>query len=191
MCTRRTGEDNLHKSGYTVFTSIKASDGTHPNDRYSIGPWLHIKASPLYPVTQKPILAKWILEVESRWVRHSKQFPATSCQWENAFERSHGHTHYTHSGECVICTPTLSPLKTTPTWEWTRSSPRWHKPMEWQPSTTMLLSPTFPDHRSRGRQNSTFQVCSPWTRKFWFPKSIFLCTKGYLKYMNGKNGSEK
>lgn len=67
MCTR-TGKDNLRKSVYMVFISVKVSDGTHPHDQYSIGPFLNIKDRPLYLINLKPILAKLILEVEYRYI---------------------------------------------------------------------------------------------------------------------------
>lgn len=67
MCTT-PGKDNLRKSVHMIFTSVKGSDGTHPNDQYSIGPSLSIKDSPLYLINLKPILAQLILEVEYRYI---------------------------------------------------------------------------------------------------------------------------
>lgn len=51
--------------------------------------------------------------------------------------------------------------------------------------------PTFPVNQPHCRQKWAFQVCSPRTKKFCFPKYILLCTKGYLKYMNGKKWFRK
>lgn len=68
-----------------------------------------------------------------------------------------------------------------------------HQEPVWAGSSLTPSSPKAilsPPSLSLSKQ-AKLAVCSPRSRKIWLPEDILVCTKGYLKYMNGKNDSEK